>query len=72
MEQWRKQPLYNLPSLKMLLRHRPPKSGKAVLLFVGLIAVFAATYGLAWWNAYRLTSDYLDDADASFGAGNLP
>lgn len=41
-----------------------------VLLFAGLIMVFIATYGLAWWNAYRLTNDYLDDADASFEAGN--
>ncbi len=41
-----------------------------VLLFVGLIIVFAGTYGLAWWNAYRLTNDYLEDADASFEAGN--
>ncbi len=41
-----------------------------VLLFVSLIVVFAATYSLAWWNAYHLSNDYLDDANASFEAGN--
>lgn len=41
-----------------------------VLLVLVLALVLVGTYALAWWNAYQLTEDYLDDADASFEAGN--
>lgn len=39
-----------------------------VILVIGL--VLGVTYGLAWWDAYRLSASYMADADASFAAGN--
>ena len=41
------------------------------LLLIPLIvlALFAITYILAWWNASRLTSRFLEDANASYEGG---
>ncbi len=41
------------------------------LLLIPLIvlALFAFTYFLAWWNASRLTSRFLEDANASYEQG---
>lgn len=40
-----------------------------VILALAVPVVFAATYLLAWVDAYRLSLTYLDDADASFQEG---
>jgi tetratricopeptide (TPR) repeat protein len=37
--------------------------------FGGVCAGDFGTYGLAWWSAYRLTNQYLEDADTSFEEG---
>lgn len=37
---------------------------------LGVILLFAATYLFAWYNAYSLTSRFIEDADASFAAGD--
>jgi tetratricopeptide (TPR) repeat protein len=44
-----------------------PAPSRAMILIVGLIMVLPLTYGLAWWDAYRLTVTYLEDADTSYG-----
>ncbi len=48
------------------VRARP---SRALLLIGGAILIFVATYVLAWWDAYRLTSDYIQDADRSYEEG---
>jgi tetratricopeptide (TPR) repeat protein len=47
-------------------RSRWPAPSRAVILIVGLIIVLPLTYALAWWDAYRLTVTYLEDADTSY------
>lgn len=39
------------------------------ILVLGLVAVFFFTYILAWWDVYRLSATYLEDADASYAEG---
>ena len=39
------------------------------ILVLGLVAVSFFTYILAWWDAYRLSATYLEDADASYAEG---
>ena len=41
------------------------------LIALAIVAVFVATYALAWWDAIRLTTTYTADANASFEAGNF-
>lgn len=45
------------------------KPSRLMLLAVAAPIVFLATYVLAWWDAYRLSSTYLQDADASYQQG---
>ena len=45
-------------------------SRTAILLAV-TVFLFAGTYLLAWWDAYRLSSGYVDDADRSYEAGEF-
>lgn len=49
----------------------PQRRGRsrAAILIACLIVILPATYALAWWDAYRLTRTYLDDADASYDDG---
>jgi tetratricopeptide (TPR) repeat protein len=39
------------------------------ILAVAAPAIFLFTYVLAWWDAYQLAANYLDDADASYQEG---
>jgi len=43
---------------------------RALLMILGVLLLFAVTYALAWWDASRLATRYLADADASMAAGN--
>lgn len=43
---------------------------RALMLLGGLVVVILGSYALAWWTAYRLSMTYLQDADASYDAGN--
>ncbi len=48
-----------------------PQEGRAVLIGLALVAaLFVATYAIAWFQAARLTTDFMADADASYAAGN--
>lgn len=49
--------------------HRPYRPSRAVILGGAAIVVFLLTYILAWWDAYRLSSTYMHDADASYADG---
>ncbi len=49
-------------------RVRWPRSRMAILA-VAVPVIFLFTYVLAWWDAYRLSTTYLDDADASYQEG---
>jgi tetratricopeptide (TPR) repeat protein len=46
------------------------KRWRLPLIALAIVAVFIATYALAWWDAIRLTTAYTADADASFEAGS--
>lgn len=43
---------------------------RLLLVILGVLILFAATYALAWWDASRLANRYLADAEASVAAGN--
>ncbi len=43
---------------------------RLLLIMVGVLLLFAATYALAWWDASRLANRYMADAETSYGAGN--
>ncbi len=43
---------------------------RMLLVILGVLVLFAATYALAWWDAGRLANRYMADADASYAAGN--
>lgn len=43
---------------------------RLLLVVLGVLILFAATYALAWWDASRLANRYMVDADASYTAGN--
>lgn len=43
---------------------------RVLLIILGVLILFAATYALAWWDASRLANRYLADAEASTAAGN--
>ena len=45
------------------------KSSRSLILIAGAILVFVFTYVLAWWDAYRLSSTYMEDANASYADG---
>jgi len=49
-------------------RARGPRSRMAILA-IAAVVIFVGTYILAWWDAYRLSTSYLADADASYQAG---
>ena len=42
---------------------------RAAILIAVAVLLFVTTYVLAWWDAYRLSSSYVDDADQSYEAG---
>lgn len=42
---------------------------RVLWITLGVIVVFAATYGFAWYNAYGLANRFVEEADASFAAG---
>ncbi len=42
---------------------------RVLLIILGVLILFAATYALAWWDASRLANRYMADADASYAAG---
>ena len=43
---------------------------RVALVVLGILLLFGATYVLAWFDASRLTATYLEDAEASYAAGN--
>jgi tetratricopeptide (TPR) repeat protein len=43
---------------------------RLLLIIMGVLLLFAATYALAWWDASRLANRYMADAEASYAAGN--
>lgn len=43
---------------------------RLLLVVLGVLILFTTTYALAWWDASRLASRYMVDADASYAAGN--
>lgn len=43
---------------------------RLLLVLLILVIIFIVTYVLAWWDARRLTDDFLEDANASFEEGN--
>jgi tetratricopeptide (TPR) repeat protein len=43
---------------------------RLVLIILGVLVLFAATYLLAWWDANRLANRYMGDAEASYAADN--
>lgn len=43
---------------------------RAITLFAALIVVLVVCYALAWFSAYRLSQNYLQDADASYDKGD--
>jgi tetratricopeptide (TPR) repeat protein len=43
---------------------------RILLVLLGVLLLFVATYLLAWWDASRLTRRYMADAEASAAAGN--
>jgi tetratricopeptide (TPR) repeat protein len=45
-----------------------PRSRMAILA-IAVPVIFVSTYLLAWWDAYRLSSTYLKDANASYQNG---
>jgi tetratricopeptide (TPR) repeat protein len=42
---------------------------RAAILLGAAVILFLATYVLAWWDALRLTSSYIDDANRSYQEG---
>ncbi len=49
----------------------PGWTPRRTLLILGAVVVlYVSTYALAWFSAYRLSLTYLNDANASFEAGN--
>jgi tetratricopeptide (TPR) repeat protein len=49
---------------------RPGLMRRVLLITLGVLLVFAATYVYAWFNAYRLSARFTRDADESFEQGN--
>jgi len=48
----------------------PARGRSRTAIFIAAVAIlFALTYVLAWWDAYRLSNSYLDDADQSYDEG---
>jgi tetratricopeptide (TPR) repeat protein len=43
---------------------------RLILIPLIVLALFASTYMLAWWNASRLTSRFLENADARYEQGD--
>lgn len=43
---------------------------RLLLVILGVLILFAATYALAWWDASRLANRYMADAEASVAASN--
>lgn len=41
------------------------QSKRFVIIAIGAVVLFIVAYGLAWWSAYRLTMNYLEDAAKS-------
>jgi len=42
---------------------------RTTILIVVAVLLFVGTYLFAWWDAYRLSSQYVDDADRSYDEG---
>lgn len=47
---------------------RRPRT-RLLMLLGGLFVLLLVSYALAWWTAYRLSMTYLNDAEASYDAG---
>jgi tetratricopeptide (TPR) repeat protein len=63
----------NMPSVQgtpIPVKESRLKQWRFPLIALAIVAVFALTYALAWWDASRLTTTYTADANASFEAGN--
>jgi tetratricopeptide (TPR) repeat protein len=63
----------NLPSIQGTPVPAVPRrleKWRLPLIALAVVAVFIATYVLAWWDAQRLTTTYTADANANFEAGN--
>lgn len=43
---------------------------RLLLIILGVLLLFVATYTLAWWDASRLANRYMTDAETSYVAGN--
>ncbi len=43
---------------------------RVILLLIALLLIVIASYGVAWFSAYRLSQGYLQDADASYDKGD--
>ncbi len=46
------------------------RSRNIALAILAVIVLFAATYAFAWWQADRLTTQYLADADQTYASGD--
>ena len=44
---------------------------RLLLIIIGVLLFFVATYTLAWWDASRLANRYMVDAETSYTAGNF-